>query len=108
VDSLEPVARQPLDPAWRRARVHEKCQRLAQRSFDGLLMLHVRTAGNPAALSADVRQAIAAIDKRVTVFGMKTMGQQISDQLILERLLATLAGGFARLRSLSLPWDSMV
>jgi predicted permease len=59
------------------------------------LTLHVRTTGDPATFATDVRHAIAAIDKRVIVFGMKTMRQQISDQLILERLLARLAGGFA-------------
>jgi predicted permease len=67
-------------------------QQLAQL---GQLTLHVRTIGDPEALAADVRHAIAAIDKRVTVFRVKTMAQQISDQLVLERLLATLAAGFA-------------
>ena len=46
-------------------------------------------------MTAGVRQALAAIDKRVTVFRVKTMQQQIADQVILERLLATLAAVFA-------------
>jgi len=61
----------------------------------GIWTLHVRTIGNPEAVAADVRRAVGAIDKRVTVFGMRTMQQQISDQLVFERLLAELAAGFA-------------
>jgi predicted permease len=61
----------------------------------GQLTLHVRTARNPETVIADVRQAIAAIDKRVTTFRVTTMRQQISDQLIIERVLAMLAAVFA-------------
>jgi predicted permease len=63
----------------------------------GQLALHVRTTSNPEAVTAGVRHVIAAIDKRVTMFRVKTMQQQISDQLILERLLAMLAAVFAML-----------
>lgn len=61
----------------------------------GLLTVHIRTTGNPASVAAAVRQAIAAVDKRVTVFDLRTMNQQIADQLTLERLLAGLGVGFA-------------
>jgi predicted permease len=61
----------------------------------GQLTLHVRTTANAAAVTASVRDALAAIDKRVTLFRVRTMQQQIADQVILERLLATLAAVFA-------------
>ena len=53
--------------------------------------LHIRTTGDPASAASAVRQAIASVDKRVTVFDLRTMNQQIADQLTLERLLAGLA-----------------
>jgi predicted permease len=61
----------------------------------GQLTFHLRTTGNPEAVVADVRRIVATIDKRVTVFRVKTMARQIADQVILERLLATLAAAFA-------------
>src|SRR5262249_15890277 len=67
----------------------------AVRIASGLLALHVRTAGDPASVANAVRSTIAAIDKRVAVFGMLTMRQQIADQLMLERLLAGLGAAFA-------------
>ncbi len=67
-------------------------QQLAQL---GQLTLHVRTTATPEAVTAAVRHALAAIDERVTLFRVKSMQQQISEQLIVERLLATLAAVFA-------------
>jgi len=67
----------------------------AVRISRGLLTVHVRTTGDPASVAAAVRQAIAAVDKRVTIVDLRTMNQQIADQLTLERLLAGLAAGFA-------------
>jgi predicted permease len=61
----------------------------------GQLTFHVRTTANPETVIADVRRALAAIDKRVTVFRVKTMERQIAEQVILERVLATLAAVFA-------------
>ncbi|HEX7798636.1 MAG TPA: ABC transporter permease [Vicinamibacterales bacterium] len=67
----------------------------AVRISRGLLSLHVRTAADPGAVAAAVRSTIASIDKRVTLFNMRTMREQISDQLTLERLLAVLGAAFA-------------
>jgi predicted permease len=67
----------------------------AVRISHGLLTVHVRTEADPRTAASAVRQAIAAVDKRVVVIDMRTMPQQISDQLALERLLAGLAAGFA-------------
>jgi len=67
----------------------------AVRISQGLLALHVRTATDPAAAANAVRSTIATVDKRVTVFNMTTMRQQIANQLTLESLLAKLGAVFA-------------
>ena len=67
----------------------------AVRISRGLLSLHVRTAADPATVAGAVRSTIASIDKRVTLFNIRTMREQISDQLTLERLLAVLGAAFA-------------
>ena len=59
------------------------------------LTLHVRTTGSPEDALADIRSAVASVDKRVTVFEAATMRQQIEDQVQVERLLAILASAFA-------------
>jgi predicted permease len=61
----------------------------------GLLTLLVRSIGPPDTVAGDVRRAIAGIDQRILVFDVKTMRQQIADLLVFERLMASLAGGFA-------------
>ena len=58
------------------------------------LTLHVRTGADPEASMPDLLQAIRAVDSGVTVFRGRTMTRQISDQIVAERLLATLATGF--------------
>ena len=67
----------------------------AVRLRQGILALHVRTTGDPSGVAAAVRQTVGAIDRRMIVFEMTTMRQQISNRLIFERLLAGLAAGFA-------------
>ena len=59
------------------------------------LTLHVRTTGSPEDALADIRSAVASVDKRVSVFEAATMRQQIEDQVQVERLLAILASAFA-------------
>jgi len=86
-DGKHAQVRETVSPFW-----YVPYQELTQL---GQLTLHVRTTGNPEAVTAGVRQAVAAADKRVTMFRVKTMQEQISDQLILERLLAMLAAVFA-------------
>jgi predicted permease len=66
----------------------------------GQLTLHVRTEGDPAAILASLSQAIGSIDAGVTVFRGRTMTRQIEDQVVAERLLATLATGFGVISAL--------
>jgi predicted permease len=58
------------------------------------LTLHVQTDADPEPLMPDLLQAIRAVDSGVTVFRGRTMTRQVSDQIVAERLLATLATGF--------------
>jgi predicted permease len=67
----------------------------ALRARLAVFSLIVRTTGHPEAVAVQVREAIAGLDKRVTVSEMKTMTEQISEQLIVERLLTGLAAAFA-------------
>jgi putative ABC transport system permease protein len=67
----------------------------AERVRLGVTTLYVRTAGDPAALAADVTRTIAALDPRVTVSGVRAVSDQLDDLLVLERVLASLASAFA-------------
>jgi predicted permease len=58
------------------------------------MSFEVRTLGNPLAIAADVRRAVAAIDKNVPLSDMQTQVQQIDRFLMKERLFATLSGAF--------------
>jgi len=66
----------------------------------GQLTLHVRTEADPGAAIENLRQAIGAIDKGVTVFRGRTMTRQIEAQVIAERLLATLGAAFGVIAAL--------
>jgi predicted permease len=66
----------------------------------GVATLYVRTHGDPAAVAGAAARAVAAIDSRVTVSRVRTMDQQLGDQLAIERLLAGLAAAFAGIATL--------
>lgn len=55
----------------------------------------LRTAGNPMALAATVRAAVARIDPSVPVVQMRTVDSYLSEQLQDRRFMATLFGIFA-------------
>jgi predicted permease len=90
--------RESIEPFWwapyqQLGRVGEPDSVLRARL--AVFSLIVRTAGNPEDVAAQVRETIAGLDKRVSVSEMKTIAEQISEQLIIERLLAGLAASFA-------------
>jgi predicted permease len=66
---------------------------LAQ-SPDFLRGLQVRTAGEPAALAAEIRQIIRTTNADLAVNEVSTLGQQVARSLARERLIATLSGAF--------------
>ncbi|SPE38749.1 membrane hypothetical protein [Candidatus Sulfopaludibacter sp. SbA6] len=57
----------------------------------------VRTAADPHALIADVRRALASLDRNVPLFDVKTQTEQIDELLLQERLFAKLSGFFGLL-----------
>jgi predicted permease len=66
---------------------------LAQ-SPDFLRGLQVRTAGEPGALGAEIRQIIRNADVNLAVNDVSTLHQQVDRSLARERLIATLSGAF--------------
>jgi macrolide transport system ATP-binding/permease protein len=61
------------------------------------LTLIMRTAGDPAELSAALRAEIQAMDRNLPVFDVKTMTEHIGEALSQERLIATMLGIFGSL-----------
>ncbi len=60
--------------------------------------LALRTAGEPEALTADLRRAVATLDPELPVFGLRTMASRVHDELGGRRvpmLLALVFGGVA-------------
>jgi putative ABC transport system permease protein len=64
------------------------------------MTIAVRSAGNPAALAAAMRQQIASIDPLQPLSGVQTMEEVLSRSLSRPRLLSGLFGGFALLAAL--------
>ena len=54
----------------------------------------VRTAGDPTALVAAIREAVSEVDKNVPLFDVKTQRRQAEQSLAQERLFATLSSFF--------------
>jgi len=57
----------------------------------------IRTASDPSALIADVRRAVASLDRNIPLYGVKSQTQQIDELLTQERLFAKLSSGFGLL-----------
>ncbi len=61
------------------------------------MTLEIRTAGNPNAMAASARLAFREISRDIPVWEIKTMGTQINESLVQERLVATLSSFFGLL-----------
>jgi predicted permease len=57
----------------------------------------IRTLRNPTTISAVVLHAIAQTDSRLPVFNVRTLGEQLDDSLLQERLVASLSSLFGAL-----------
>jgi predicted permease len=68
------------------------------RLFEGTL--HVRTAGDPAALTEMVRAQVKSLDPQLPLYGVKTLATQVDDSLIPERLISWLSTVFGLLATL--------
>ncbi len=55
------------------------------------MTLHIRTFGDPGQLAGQIRKEIAAVDKDLAVFDVKTLKTQVDRTLVRERTIAVLA-----------------
>jgi predicted permease len=60
----------------------------------GHMVLHVRTTRPVAGITAQVREAVQAVDTAVPMFDIHTLADEVDAALVRERLVATLSGGF--------------
>ena len=63
----------------------------------GRMVFEVRTAGDPTSIIRDVRRAVAAVDRNLPLYGVRTQVQQINSALTRERVFASLTGCFGGL-----------
>jgi len=61
------------------------------------MTLEVRTAADPAAMTATVRKELLAVEKNLPIFGVKTLTQQVQDSLGEQRMVARLTTLFGLL-----------
>jgi predicted permease len=63
-------------------------------AYDGRATLVTRVESNPSSFIPAIRNEVAAIDKNLPVFAMKTMNEQIASTLWQQRMLVALIGLF--------------
>jgi predicted permease len=66
----------------------------------GLLSYYVRTAANPDTIMAAVRREVAKLDANLPVDDMRTLPDQIQDNVFLDRFVSVLSTAFAILATL--------
>jgi len=66
-------------------------------AYDGRATLVARVASNPSSFIPAIRGEVAAVDKTLPVFGVKTMSEQIAATLWQQRMLVGLIGLFGAL-----------
>lgn len=66
----------------------------------GDLNFYVRTALPPAVLMPRIRAAVRRLEPNLPIVGLKTMSQQIRDNVYLDRMISMLSAGFAILATL--------
>jgi predicted permease len=65
--------------------------------FEGNVVLHVKTVGNPLAVAAAVRHEVQTLDADMPVFNVRTMQEQLGTAYFVARTTATLLGLFGGL-----------
>ncbi|HET7563563.1 MAG TPA: ABC transporter permease [Gemmatimonadaceae bacterium] len=71
-----------------------------QDSAVGAMNFYVRTAGNTAQLERAIPGVIKQLDPNLPVEGLKTLPQQVKENVFLDRMISTLAAAFAVLATL--------
>jgi predicted permease len=72
----------------------------AQDSTTATLDFYVRTAGDPSTLVRSIPQIIAKLDPQLPVQDLKTLPQQVRENVYLDRMISTLSAAFAALATL--------
>ena len=66
----------------------------------GAMTFYLRTAVAPASVMQSVRQVVANLDPNLPVENLKTMEQQVRENVFLDRMISTLSSAFATLATL--------
>jgi predicted permease len=66
----------------------------------GAITFYARTAGDPDQLLRAVPGVVARLDANLPVENLKTLPQQVQDNVFLDRMISTLAGAFAMLATM--------
>ena len=66
----------------------------------GSLSYYVRTSGNPEAIMAVIRKAVTTLDPNLPVDNMRTLPDQIEENVFIDRFVTTLSTAFAVLATL--------
>src|SRR5581483_2319037 len=69
-------------------------------NFVGGMTVYARTSLPPDQLFSAVRAKVRGMDSNLSIYGVRTMDQQISDSLLIERLIASLSTAFGFLATL--------
>jgi ABC-type antimicrobial peptide transport system permease subunit len=66
----------------------------------GNMTFYVRASGTPEVMLQTVQRVVAALDPNLPVENLRTMPQQVRENVFLDRLISTLSAGFAVLATL--------
>jgi predicted permease len=66
----------------------------------GSLTFYVRTAGDPSQLIRTIPGVVAKLDPNLPVDNLKTMPQQVKENVFMDRMISSLSGAFAALATL--------
>ncbi len=66
----------------------------------GSLSFYVRTSGAPEQIIQTIQRLVATVDPNLPVENLRTMEQQVRDNVFLDRMISTMSAGFAVLATL--------
>jgi ABC-type antimicrobial peptide transport system permease subunit len=66
----------------------------------GAMTFYVRTAGEPEQIIQTIQRLVATVDSNLPVENLRTMEQQVRDNVFLDRMISTMSAGFAVLATL--------
>jgi ABC-type antimicrobial peptide transport system permease subunit len=66
----------------------------------GSMTFYVRTSGAPEQIIQTIQRLVASVDSNLPVENLRTMEQQVRDNVFLDRMISTMSAGFAVLATL--------